>query len=495
MRDPISEDRRHRGRPSRRWVLPAALLAAIVLAAACGNRLDHDEIVAAAGGGQTTGPGAAVEPGATADVPGVAASDAGIGAGGDAGGGDTAGPVSGGDAGGGDNAGAGTATAGGGGSAEAGATRSTRPAAKAPIVLGNVGSYSGLGSTTAGARTILQVWAQWVTERGGLDGHPVRVVTADDGGDPARHQALVQDMVENQNVFAFIGNWAPFNQARSAQAYLEQRRVPVIGGDATDAIWWSSPMFFPQASHPSSITWGLANIAGRKLGKKRLAIIYCAESVTCKQVRDDLVEKGYAKQNGLEVVYEAQVSIAQPDFTAQCVQAQRAQADVFSIADDASSARRLAASCARQGYRPTYIAGSLTLANNMAEEPTLDGLQGLVQTFPWFVNTAETKEFFEAGKRYAPDLELTSSTALGWVSGKLVERAIAAAGGLGNPPDREKLLAGLWSLQNESLGGLTAPITFAREKPAPPTKCFFHVRIAKGEWDAPDGPKVSGCQP
>lgn len=464
-------------RPRRHWWV-AALLAASILAVACGNRLDHDEIVAAARGVQAGSGPQAIEPGAPEE------------------GTDGAGSVE-------TATGAGTASSGAepggtstdGGGAASGAGGSERPATKAPIVLGNVGSYSGLGSTTAGARTILQVWAQWVTARGGLDGHPVRIVTADDGGDPARHQALVQDMVENQGAFAFIGNWAPFNQARSAQEYLERRRVPVIGGDATDAIWWSSPMFFPQASHPSSITWGLANVAGRKLGKKRLALIYCAESVTCKQVRDDLVDKGYAEQNGLRVVYEAQVSIAQPDFTAQCVQAQRAQADVFSIADDASSARRLAASCARQGYRPTYIAGSLTLANNMAAEPTLDGLHGLVQTFPWFVKTEATNEFFEAAKKYAPNLELTSSTALGWVSGKLVERAVAAAGGLGDPPSRDKLLAGLWSLQNESLGGLTAPMAFAREKPAPATKCFFLVKITKGEWDAPGGDKIAGCQP
>jgi branched-chain amino acid transport system substrate-binding protein len=42
----------------------------------------------------------------------------------------------------------------------------------------------------------LQVWTASINARGGLNGHRVRLIVADDGGDPARSKALVQDAVE-----------------------------------------------------------------------------------------------------------------------------------------------------------------------------------------------------------------------------------------------------------------------------------------------------------
>ena len=53
-----------------------------------------------------------------------------------------------------------------------------------------------------------QVVARYVNDNGGLNGHPVRVIVADDGGDPARALSLVRDLVENQSAVAFMGQSA-----------------------------------------------------------------------------------------------------------------------------------------------------------------------------------------------------------------------------------------------------------------------------------------------
>ena len=45
-------------------------------------------------------------------------------------------------------------------------------------------------------------------------------------------------------------------------------------------------------------------------------------------------------------------------------------------------------------------------------------------------------------------------TAVGWVAGKLLERAGA---NLPDPPTSEAILRGLWSVSNDNLGGLTEP--------------------------------------
>ena len=75
------------------------------------------------------------------------------------------------------------------------------------LVIGSVGTLSGpVGAAVGQVTTGVQVWVRFINERGGVRGHRVRLVTADDGGDPARHRAIVQDLVENRHVIALVGN-------------------------------------------------------------------------------------------------------------------------------------------------------------------------------------------------------------------------------------------------------------------------------------------------
>ena len=55
-------------------------------------------------------------------------------------------------------------------------------------------------------REALRVWVKWTNAQGGVSGHPVSAIFADDGGDPARHRAAVQKMVEQDKVVAFVAD-------------------------------------------------------------------------------------------------------------------------------------------------------------------------------------------------------------------------------------------------------------------------------------------------
>ncbi|MDQ1424820.1 MAG: branched-chain amino acid transport system substrate-binding protein, partial [Acidimicrobiaceae bacterium] len=59
-----------------------------------------------------------------------------------------------------------------------------------PIKVGNIGIYSGVGgAVTRNGLSALKAWEQSVNAQGGVAGHPVQVVVADDGGDPAQSLA------------------------------------------------------------------------------------------------------------------------------------------------------------------------------------------------------------------------------------------------------------------------------------------------------------------
>ena len=344
------------------------------------------------------------------------------------------------------------------GDAEARSTAS----AVVPVIIGSVGTLSGpVGAAMQGGPLAVRVWAKARNAAGGLGGRPVQVVVADDGGDPFRYQAILRELVEHKGVVAFVSNMAAFTLA-SGSAYLEQKRVPVIGGDLTSAMWNDSPMFFPQAGGEQALVWGMvAN--GAATGKRRFGSLACRESEGCTNADRYWFDRGWVAEAGMEPAYRARISIAQPDYTAECLTAQRAGVEVLAVVADGATGRRVAVSCARQGYRPILsIAGPAVDERLTGGGPNevLEGTLGTVVTFPYVLaDSPATEEFRSTMSRFGTGEPLSAAAAQGWVSAKLFERAARGA----EPLTSERILEGLWSLSGETLGGITAPRTFARE--------------------------------
>ena len=120
-----------------------------------------------------------------------------------------------------------------------------RPASGEPIVLGAVGTKSGIvGAALEGGFRGLTVWERWVNANGGVQGRPVRIIQVDDGADPGKHAAAVRRLILEEDVVAFIGNIAPFTFSAGAPI-LEEAGVPAIGGEGADRAWFSSPAGLP----------------------------------------------------------------------------------------------------------------------------------------------------------------------------------------------------------------------------------------------------------
>ncbi len=352
-----------------RWWWVLAILPAMAVSACGGSRLTHDTIVAAVNGGplpigvaqqQRAEQGAVSmvpQNGGIPSVPSSSATVTGTGSGAA-----SATSVTGGAA-----APAGAAS-GAGTSAASGAAGSGPAAAKpagplAPILLGNVGTYSGpAGSATAGTDTMVQVWGQWTNAHGGIAGHPVQVFTADDGGDPQRSLALVKDMVENKHVIAFVANQIPFTW-QAQLPYLHQHNIPLIGGDNVTPTWTADSLAFPVGTTIGEAVFGDYKEAHRR-NLPKLGMFYCIETTACTYIHDYTVNGG-ASRAGEDFVYQSQISLTQPDFTAQCLGAQSAGAQVVFLAMETNSIMRVAASCSRQNYHPFYIATAIQTTRDL----------------------------------------------------------------------------------------------------------------------------------
>jgi branched-chain amino acid transport system substrate-binding protein len=360
------------------------------------------------------------------------------------------------------------------------------PGETGPIVLGNVGTYSGpAGASTAGIPKAVQIWAAYVNQRGGLFGRQVQVIVQDDGGDPARFASAVQDLVENRHVIAFVGESSLGLQAGTG--YLESKGIPVIGTDCSTADWYKSADFFPQCGpiNPSTAGLGLKAAAGLT-GKKRLGIVYCTETPICSAGNTSLMQG--AARYGVDVVYDASISLAQIDFTANCQAARDKGADLFTVVGDANTASRFARSCSRQTYQPQYVQPSITANSGTTSTPGLTNVILTLQTFPFAgLTTPGFKEFADAMASVAPNEIIGPATSYGWAAAKLFElaanRAAAATGSL-NP---KSLLAAMHTIKGETLGGLTVALDFTGSTPNNQQCAFIMQADGAGKWSLPVG--------
>lgn len=472
---------KRRGLFSRRQQL-AIGLAVISLAAACGSQHSHDELVeayrdsvGARGANGTTAdsrePGQAVTPGAATNTPIADAGPPGAGGGAPTGGGS-----------------AGGSTAGGDDAVPADATGQVVGAActeqRATINIGTVGEQSGIaGSAVAAGTRAVSAWVAMINARGGINCHPLRYIVTDDGADPAQHQALVQKLVEEDRILAIVFMNAVIPGQASVE-YLTNKRIPVIGNEGGEGWFYTSPVYFPQQGTGDVALKGLLSAAAQIGKDKNVGTLSCIEAPACSRLAD--VGPVFAQQVGVRLVYSGKASIAQPDYTSVCQAAQRAGVQTWIVVLDPNSLSRVGRSCATVGYRPQYVVYGGSSNLQTGDDPNLNGVVVGMPTIPWMLTDHPgVAEFTDALARFAPGVPAEPITITAWVAAKLFERATQ---NIPEPPTSEGILAGLWSIKGDDLGGMTQPLTFTKGQNAPldPT-CNWLAQAVDGTWITPNG--------
>lgn len=364
---------------------------------------------------------------------------------------------------------------------------------KSEVLLGSFGAASGvLGVVSGPAPPAIRAWAASVNAAGGVNGHPVRVILADDNADPARSQAIVRRMVEQDKVIAFFNDYS--FTLPSVLPYLEQRQIPIIGSIGGDASGDHSPMMFnPMLGPDVGQAWGfILNVLTQAPGKKKIAILYCREASICAIIKDGF--KRLLPYEGLEVVYEAFVSLAQPDYTGEALQAQQAGAEVIVPLLDTASVHRLVTSARRQNYTPAFV-GTYNLNQDAvyAFPDTLEGVFLTSRVGAW--DTSPLLAFYrEAMDRYQPKAPRGDLGAGVFVAGRLFVEKIGPF--IAEPPTTGQILEGLYSLKGETLGGLLPGISFERGKGHVNTnQCIVPVRFTDGRFKAHDAQGSFVCAP
>jgi branched-chain amino acid transport system substrate-binding protein len=334
-------------------------------------------------------------------------------------------------------------------------------------------------------------WVADVNARGGLARHPVALIEADDRGDPNQSLALARRLVEQDGVLAFYGLHT-VTTSDAVMRYLEQRQVPAIASCLCIPQVAESPMLFDVGD--AQLDGGAWEHLGPMVEggeRPKLALLYCREAATCSLLADRI--KVLARRTGLSVVYEAQISIAQPDFTAEVIQARQSGAGAVIIDADNATVIRVARSAHRQGYQPL-----IALPRSSDDRFPVDGgadVEGAYTATPvadW-TSSPLMEDYRSAFRRYTPNGVGGGLGPVAWTGGKLIERL---AEGFPPHPTTRSFLDALYGLRGETLGGRIAPTTYARDgarvtMPA----CSVPLRIEGGRFFAFKGSDFFSCPP
>jgi branched-chain amino acid transport system substrate-binding protein len=362
---------------------------------------------------------------------------------------------------------------------------------KAEIRLGSIGTESGPGGGIfLGGLHGAKAWVADVNARGGLNGHPVRLITVDDGGDPSRAFAGAKRLVESDKVQSFFATRSLFTEQAYAP-YLEERHVPIVSTCGCNPVDGPSPMTFDGYINPNAGgVWMHMGPILTETDKRKIALFYCREAPICQIVRDNIVKA--QKELGYTVAFEAQVSIAQPDYTAEIIAARNAGSDAVASVMDNASTLRIARSMSRQGWSAPYSSQFSNHDERVLKNGGRDVEGFLISgaTAPWS-SSPLMADYRAAIDRYVSGGVKSDFGAGAWVGGKLME-LIAAR--FGDTVTSDDFLQGLYGLKEETLGGRIAPTTFAQGSHDRTNLCMVPIVVKNGAFVAPHGDKFF-CAP
>jgi branched-chain amino acid transport system substrate-binding protein len=347
----------------------------------------------------------------------------------------------------------------------------------------------------------------YINAKGGLNGHPVKVDVRDVASDPAKAQSEAQDLLKENPVAWLIDS----SSTEGAEAsFLGSTNIPIIGAGYAPNLWGAQlsslglncssgpgaklPCALPNAFTVTT-TFGAvldeAAVVAKSQGATKIVDVVCAEIAACSSADPEL--KATAKAIGLDDAGLVKVSSTAPSYTSQCVQFIQEKVDWIEASVQGAAAAQLIKDCQDQGYTGWFGVLTGSVCCNLLQMKNVK-LGGGIEAFPWWVDDAPVKDYRNAmtAAGVAP-VDWQSSTDTGiWTPLQMFAKAQA---NLSDNPTAAETLANMYTLNNETLGGLIPPITFTKGQPAGPRNCFWPYIFQNGTITNPLGGLKYECYP
>lgn len=321
------------------------------------------------------------------------------------------------------------------------------------------GPAAAWGTTALGA----EAWARYVNEQGGVHGRKIKVVLKDDGYNPARSVANVNEFKDS--VFAIVGLLGTAI-GNANKDIIAEARLPTIWPYLNPEVWAKQPrekvrtVFQVYPDYTDEAEFLLQQAV--KLEKARKVAVFYQNDDYGKGGLEG-ARRGARGLGGQVSLAEVPYEVADRELGTHALKIKESGADAVILYSTATHGAALIKEMAKVGYRPRIFA-----AFPLGDRHVMFRLLGELWEGAYYDVTGAVPGEPEADRviqillKQEPKLKGRESFA---VAGALA--MIATVEGLkraGRTLTRESFLEAMESIKNWNPDGLTAPITWGRDR-------------------------------
>ena len=282
------------------------------------------------------------------------------------------------------------------------------------IKIGHINPYSGPASAYGAIGKAIAAYMDKVNAEGGINGRMLKLISLDDGYNPAKTVEQARKLVEEDEVLLlFQPLGTPPNSA--IHKYMNQKKVPQLFV-ATGATKWGDPKAYPwtmgwQPNYQSEAKIFAAHILANKPNAK-IGIL----------MQNDDYGKDYLKgfKDGLGakaksmIVSELTYEVTDPTIDSQMVSLKASGADTFFNVTTPKFAAQAIKKAAEIGWKPAHYLNSVSSAAGAVMVPAgAENGVGVITsgyikdpTDPQWADTPEYKDWLAWMKKYHPQGDL-----------------------------------------------------------------------------------------
>jgi branched-chain amino acid transport system substrate-binding protein len=335
------------------------------------------------------------------------------------------------------------------------------------------------------ASGVAKAWAKWTNANGGVNGHPVQVIALDDQASPAVGLADVHTLIDGDHVLA--ASCFGLGCIQNLGPYAAQKHVPLIGAEFSNsysASLGNANVYEVDTSLASeeAALWQFV----KKAGATKMGFVTDVQTGGANTYK---IWKQAVLDAGLTYTKAVTINDVSPNFVAPCLALKQTGADVIGSSIGDQPIKAFMDSCATQGFKPIVTGQSIDLTPTWLHDPAFDRAISTIPDFPWWDTTIPAvKTFNQVMAQYDPSaLKVNPAGATNAWATMTVFAAGATAGHMGDNPTSAQLVAGLNTINNETFGGITPPLTYTNGGNLIPPLCVHAAQVTNGQFKLLNG--------
>ena len=285
------------------------------------------------------------------------------------------------------------------------------------IKIGQTTAYSGPASAYSSLAKAASAYFDKINAEGGINGRKIKLVSVDDGYNPAKTVEQTRKLVEQEEVLlTFYSLGTPAQSA--VHKYLNQQKMPQLFV-ASGATKWGDPKHFPWTMgwQPSYAAEGrmYAKYILKNNPNAKIGILYQNDDFGKDYLEG--FEAGLGDKAKSMIVSKLSYEVTDPTADSQVVSLKAAGADTFLNISTAKFAAQTIKKVAAIGWKPThYLVSVSNSVGNVMKPAGPEAATGIISSFflkdptdPTFQKGKEWDDYVAFMKKYYPTGDMTDT--------------------------------------------------------------------------------------